>query len=38
MMGRTAKSGAVQSTVRIPFGESIKVTIQAPSSAEKQSV
>eukprot|EP00040_Diaphanoeca_grandis_P021191 m.112895 g.112895 ORF g.112895 m.112895 type:complete len:466 (+) comp28226_c0_seq1:152-1549(+) len=38
MMGRTAKSGGVFSTVRIPFGTSIKTTIQAPPSSMGQSV
>lgn len=37
MMGRTAKSGAVYSTVRIPFGASLRVTIRAAPSARAQS-
>eukprot|EP00040_Diaphanoeca_grandis_P021192 m.112903 g.112903 ORF g.112903 m.112903 type:complete len:595 (+) comp28226_c0_seq2:35-1819(+) len=38
MMGRTAHSGGVYSTVRIPFGTSIKTTIQAAPSAKAQGV
>jgi len=38
MMGRTAKSGGVYSTVRIPFGKSIKTTIQSPPSSNGQSI
>ena len=34
LMGRTAKSGAVYSTVRIPFGKSFRSTIRAPESAQ----
>ena len=37
MMGRTAITGGVYSTVRIPFQTFIKITIQAPSSAIGQS-
>jgi hypothetical protein len=36
LMGRTAKSGAVYSTMRIPFGEAIKVTIRACDTAQSQ--
>ena len=38
MMGRTAITGGVYSTVRIPFQSSIRITIQAPPSAKGQSV
>eukprot|EP00759_Apiculatamorpha_spiralis_P032642 PhF_6_TR3410/c0_g1_i3/m.4925 len=32
LFGKTAKSGAVYSTIRIPFGSAIRATIQAPST------
>lgn len=37
LFGHTAKSGGVSSTMRIPFGESLRVTIKAPPSAKAQS-
>ena len=37
MMGRTAKSGAVHPTVRIPSSASLRVTIRAAPSARAQS-
>lgn len=38
LFGRTAKSGGVYSTVRIPFSTSIRTTIQAPDTSEGESV
>jgi hypothetical protein len=38
MMGRTAHTGGVYSTVHIPFQTSIRTSIQAPESAMGQSV
>lgn len=38
LMGRTAKSGAVYSTLRVPFGKSIRTVIRAPASATHDSV
>ena len=37
LFGKTAKSGGVYSTVRIPFQRSIRTTIQAPPGAKGQS-
>ena len=36
--GHTASSGGVSSTIRIPFGETIRVTIQAPPATYTTSV
>ena len=36
--GHTATSGGIYSTVRIPFGTSIRVAIQAPPSATAKSI
>jgi len=38
LFGHTAKSGGVSSTLRIPFGTHLRVTIRAPASAKAQSV
>jgi hypothetical protein len=38
LFGKTAKSGGVYSTVRIPFGKSVKVTIQSSAASKAQSV
>lgn len=38
LMGRTAKSGAVYSTMRVPFGKTIRTTIKPPPSATKASI
>ncbi|CAE7886984.1 unnamed protein product [Symbiodinium necroappetens] len=38
LMGRTAKSGGVYSTLRVPFGKSIRTAIRAPASATQDSV
>ena len=36
--GHTASSGGVSSTIRIPFGKSVRVTIQAPPNTFTTSV
>lgn len=38
LMGRTAKSGAVYSTLRVPFGSSLRTAIRAPPSSTQDSV
>jgi hypothetical protein len=38
LFGKTAKSGGVYSTVRIPFGKSVKVTIQSSTASKGQSI
>jgi hypothetical protein len=36
--GHTASSGGVSSTIRIPFGKSVRVTIKAPPGTTTTSV
>jgi hypothetical protein len=38
LFGKTAKSGGVYSTVRIPFGKSVKVTIHSSAASKGQSI